>query len=323
MSDTPAAEEKFQFSLRGMLLTITGLCVVLAASVAGGLLAGYLVFTVWLFLLFVMYRNLRRYAIGVMICWLSLSGLALAIVLPLVSPARTPALRNGCLNRTRQLALAIANYESAHGEFPPAYTVDAQGNRLHSWRTLILPYLEQKTLYDQIDFSVPWDDPANKPLSNRQLWAYQCPGHPQAGQGNFTTYVAIVGPETMWPGAQSRRFREVKDGIASTIVIIEIARSDIAWAEPRDLTVDEILAAYDAGDVTGMASFHPRDVSMVGYADFHARPIDMQNINRETLRAMLSVAGGEVYDEENLERPPSDISPPADEPEPRDGEPSP
>ena len=44
---------------------------------------------------------------------------------------------------------------------PPAYTVDADGRPLHSWRTLILPYLEQEPLYQTIDLSKPWNDPAN------------------------------------------------------------------------------------------------------------------------------------------------------------------
>ena len=53
------------------------------------------------------------------------------------------------------------NYEQAYNALPPAYTVDANGRPLHSWRTLILPYLEQESLYQTIDLSKPWNDPAN------------------------------------------------------------------------------------------------------------------------------------------------------------------
>ena len=67
-----------------------------------------------------------------------------------------------CANNLKQIALALRNYESVYHALPPAYTVDAEGKPLHSWRTLILPYLEQQALYDKIDLSKPWDDPANK-----------------------------------------------------------------------------------------------------------------------------------------------------------------
>ena len=64
-------------------------------------------------------------------------------------------------NNLKQIALALLNYEQAHHALPPAYTVDAQGRPLHSWRTLILPYLDQESLYQTIDLSKPWNDPAN------------------------------------------------------------------------------------------------------------------------------------------------------------------
>ena len=45
-----------------------------------------------------------------------------------------------CVNNLKQIALALHNYEEVYKVLPPAYTVDAQGRPLHSWRTLILPY---------------------------------------------------------------------------------------------------------------------------------------------------------------------------------------
>ncbi|MEL7264459.1 MAG: DUF1559 domain-containing protein [Planctomycetota bacterium] len=66
-----------------------------------------------------------------------------------------------CSNNVKQIGLGLANYHASWNSFPPAYTVDANGNRLHSWRTLILPYVEQQPLYDRIDLTKPWDDPAH------------------------------------------------------------------------------------------------------------------------------------------------------------------
>ena len=61
------------------------------------------------------------------------------------------------MNNIRNITLALLNYADTHKAFPPAYTVDANGNRLHSWRTLLLPYLDQQSLYESIDFSKPWN----------------------------------------------------------------------------------------------------------------------------------------------------------------------
>ena len=68
----------------------------------------------------------------------------IGLLLPTVRAAHEPARRSQCCNNLKQIALALHNYADEHGEFPPAYTVDEQGQPLHSWRTLILPYLEQK-----------------------------------------------------------------------------------------------------------------------------------------------------------------------------------
>jgi hypothetical protein len=45
--------------------------------------------------------------------------------------------------------LAVANYEFANGAFPPPFLADASGRPMHSWRVLILPFLEQGELYNR------------------------------------------------------------------------------------------------------------------------------------------------------------------------------
>ena len=65
--------------------------------------------------------------------------------------------QSSCRNNMRQLMLAMLNYESANGHFPPAYIADDDGKPMHSWRVLILPFLEGNHIYDQYDFSEPWD----------------------------------------------------------------------------------------------------------------------------------------------------------------------
>ncbi len=92
---------------------------------------------------------------------------------------------------------------------PPAYTVDAKGRPLHSWRTLILPYLEQEPLYQMIDLSKPWNDPANAKALETSLPVFRCPE--AVGPRNTTTYLAIVGPNGCLIPKESRRLAEITD----------------------------------------------------------------------------------------------------------------
>src|SRR5688500_14949385 len=104
-----------------------------------------------------------------------LIGLLIACLLPNVRSSREAARRMSCANNLHQIALALHNYEDEFGCLPPAYTVDAAGKPLHSWRTLILPFAEQKVLYEKIDLAKPWDDPANQAAYEMNLSMYQCP----------------------------------------------------------------------------------------------------------------------------------------------------
>ncbi len=78
-----------------------------------------------------------------------------ALMIPAVSEGHKAARRMQCSNNLKQIGLAFHNYHSAYGSLPPAYTVDADGNRLHSWRTLILPFIDQSALVQQIDLNKP------------------------------------------------------------------------------------------------------------------------------------------------------------------------
>src|SRR5260370_743998 len=68
-------------------------------------------------------------------------GVVIALLLPQTS-SREPARRSQCKNNLKQIGLALHNYHDVYGSFPPAYFVDASGKPMHSWRVLILPFLD-------------------------------------------------------------------------------------------------------------------------------------------------------------------------------------
>jgi len=163
-----------------------------------------------------------------------LIGLVLvAILLPVTRSAREPSRRSHCKNNLKQIGIALHNYHDEYGMFPPAFTVDAEGNKLHSWRTLILPYMEQVALYNTIDLTKPWDDPANDVVRQTSLPVYHCPS--SSGLPNHTNYLAIVGDDLAFPHAKSRTKQEFTDGLGETIFVIDVPEQNtVEWMSPND-----------------------------------------------------------------------------------------
>jgi prepilin-type N-terminal cleavage/methylation domain-containing protein len=87
---------------------------------------------------------------------ITIIGILIALLLPAVQAAREAARRMQCTNNMKQVGLALHNYHSALQCFPPAVL---WGNRTkaqhHTWLTLILPYMEQQSLWGTVDFTRP------------------------------------------------------------------------------------------------------------------------------------------------------------------------
>jgi prepilin-type processing-associated H-X9-DG protein len=220
-------------------------------------------------------------------------GIMVALLLPATQAARSSARQMACMSNLRQLGLAMHNYLDVYDCFPPAYTTDENGQPLHSWRVLLLPYLEQDYLYRQIDFDQPWDSPENQILVNMQMPLYTCPSATPIDPSE-TSYVMIVGPGTISDGPTATRFAQIADGMSYTIMIVEVADSGIHWAEPRDLNFDEM--SFQINDPAGnsISSAHPGGANVV-FADGHVESLD-EFTSPEQIKAMITISGGEIVD---------------------------
>ena len=56
-----------------------------------------------------------------------------------------------CGNNLKQIGIALHTYHDEYKSLPPAYVCDESGKRMHSWRVLLLPYMEQQELYKKYD----------------------------------------------------------------------------------------------------------------------------------------------------------------------------
>ncbi|MEZ6119345.1 MAG: DUF1559 domain-containing protein [Pirellulaceae bacterium] len=101
--------------------------------------------------------------------------LLIVLLLPFRRNIRPTVRRIECGENMQEISMALINYETVHGTLPPAFTVDENGNRLHSWRTLILPFLEEQALYDSIDLTKPWDHPDNAAAYETRVPIFECP----------------------------------------------------------------------------------------------------------------------------------------------------
>ena len=96
---------------------------------------------------------------------------------------------------------------------------------MHSWRVLLLPYLERKDLYSQYDFDEPWDGPNNSKLHGTRVRYFESPSG--VGVVGETSCVAIVGMQTVWPGAKTTKNADIKDGLSNAVLVAEIHNSGI------------------------------------------------------------------------------------------------
>lgn len=215
-------------------------------------------------------------------------GIVLALIMPAVRPGHH---RNRCSVNMRQIARALGAYHDEYGCFPPAYVVDGRGRPAHSWRVLILPYLGREDLYFAYNFSERWDGPGNRTLIPRMPSAFACETSEDTTSGH-TSYLAIAGAGTAFPGAKSSDLGKLGDGVSRTIMVAEVAESGVLWTEPRDMDIATMsFHIDDAGHPSISSRRHERPA--VAFADGQVQRLD-RSMKPETLRALVTIHRGDI-----------------------------
>lgn len=123
---------------------------------------------------------------------IAIIGILLALLLPAIQAAREAARQLTCCNNLKQLGVALHAYHGQHGEFPPSVIQNGEGPVHGNWVIVILPFLEQKPLYDQFDLNLEISDPVNETARSTHLSVMICPsdtynGEPFSGSGHAPT----------------------------------------------------------------------------------------------------------------------------------------
>src|SRR4051794_1405736 len=132
----------------------------------------------------------RGFTLVELLVVIAIIGILVALLLPAIQAAREAARRSQCVNKMKQLSLAVLNYESARKLLPYANTPNntlpmksgpcagtagaagsSNGLFHHTVFTYILPYIEEQATYDQIDFKKNWNDPNNNSHNTTNLAA--------------------------------------------------------------------------------------------------------------------------------------------------------
>ena len=211
---------------------------------------------------------------------------------PPLQQARESARRQSRMNKLKQIVLGSLNYESAKGSYPPRASFSEDGQALLSWRVHILPYLGQQEgeLYQKFKLDQPWDSEHNRTLQTQMPPVYFDPDSALAriNQAGRTTFVLPNSPETIARGREPATIREVTDGTSNTILAVEVPPENaVIWTRPDDWQVN--LSQPWQGLLRD-----DRNWFTAAFCDGSVQILDEEHFSDEKLRALLTIAGGEV-----------------------------
>ena len=208
----------------------------------------------------------------------------------------------------KQIGLALHTFHDAHGCFPPAVVFGPDGKPWHSWRVLILPFLEQAALYNEYDFSVPWDDPKNRKVLEKMPAVYRDPVYGERA-GHFTHVAVITGPGTAFPsegfamkdkklppfgGPGTTRIRNVRDGTSLTIFAGSVSPDrKIPWTKPEDVAFKPDFKKL--GHAESFAAPH-QGAGLFLFGDGTVRAIK-DEVSVNILASLFTIDGREIIDD--------------------------
>ncbi|MBV8316780.1 MAG: DUF1559 domain-containing protein [Planctomycetaceae bacterium] len=129
-------------------------------------------------------RRVSAFTLIELLVVIAIIGVLIGLLLPAVQAARDAARRAQCSNNLKQIGLSLHNFENTQQYFPAGAIGPGTDGSLyfHGWMAFVLPFIEQRNLYNQYNMGANWYDPVNSTAVNTQINVYLCP----ADMGNHT-----------------------------------------------------------------------------------------------------------------------------------------
>ena len=203
--------------------------------------------------------------------------------------------RTVIMNRLKQIGLALHRYHDTNGKFPPAVNSNSPNRTAVSWRLWILPYLDQATTYNQINFQESWDSAKNKPILASLPTAFDSPILTSAQRTlGRTVFLAPVAQGTVLGHESGTTLPSITDGTSNTILVVAARASESkVWASPDELQID-------MNDPLKGLTGQPGGEFAVLMGDGSVKWIP-DSIDAETFRSLLKMNDGQGIDWNRIE----------------------
>jgi prepilin-type N-terminal cleavage/methylation domain-containing protein/prepilin-type processing-associated H-X9-DG protein len=174
---------------------------------------------------------------------IAIIAILIALLLPAIQSIREMARRTQCANNLMQLGVALGNYASTHRVLPPGVVdstrpiVNLPQGYHHSWVVQVLPFLEQRNVYQRFDFRSGVYAAANETARGTKIQTFLCPSSPIVGTMSYVgchhdveAPIDVDNHGVLYLNSHVA-YDEITDGLANTILLGEVRNGPtLGWA---------------------------------------------------------------------------------------------
>ncbi|HET6426013.1 MAG TPA: DUF1559 domain-containing protein [Planctomycetaceae bacterium] len=183
------------------------------------------------------------FSAAIVVALLLVSGVAW-VIYTMISQSRemSGVLTADC--RLKQFGLATYNFQDRYGHLPPRNLPTLSGTMpssaeadqvAQSFFTELLPFIDHVALHQQIDYGLPWRNPANKDAFSTIVAHYQHPSiavSPRNEEGYALAHYATNSKVIC--DTKTARIAEIDDGTSNTVLLGTVNAGFKPWADPTN-----------------------------------------------------------------------------------------